>query len=500
MSLAVLYSRSLSGASAPEVTVEVHLAGGLPIINIVGLPEAEVRESRDRVKAALQNAGFDFPQRRVTINLAPADVPKESARFDLPIAIGILAASGQVPAEELKHYEFAGELALTGELRAVRGAFAMVLHARAEGRTFILPKQSAMEAGQVPNTSVLGAATLLEVVAHLHGQQKLSKFDEKKASFALQVLPDLSDVKGQTQAKRALEVAAAGRHSLLMVGPPGTGKSMLAQRLAGVLPPMTEDEAMGAAAINSLVGKFDPATYGQRNFRAPHHTASAVALVGGGSEPKPGEISLAHFGVLFLDELPEWDRRVLEVLREPLESKKIHISRAARQAEFPADFQLIAAMNPCPCGYLGHVSSRCRCTPDQVIRYRGKISGPLMDRLDLQIEVPAIPADELMRAADGEPSIAVRARVASAYERQIARQTKPNSALGTKEIDKFCVLDDAGLKLMQTAIARLGLSARAHHRILRVARTIADLAGAEAISASHVAESIGYRKSLDKQP
>jgi magnesium chelatase family protein len=499
MSLAVLYSRSLSGASAPEVTVEVHLAGGLPIINIVGLPEAEVRESRDRVKAALQNAGFDFPQRRVTINLAPADVPKESARFDLPIAIGILAASGQVPAGELKHYEFAGELALTGELRAVRGAFAMVLHARAEGRTFILPKQSAMEAGQVPNTNVLGASTLLEVVAHLHGQQKLGRFDEKKAPFAPQVLPDLSDVKGQTQAKRALEVAAAGRHSLLMVGPPGTGKSMLAQRLAGILPPMTDDEAMGAAAINSLVGKFDPATYGQRNFRSPHHTASAVALVGGGSEPKPGEISLAHFGVLFLDELPEFDRRVLEVLREPLEAKKIHISRAARQAEFPADFQLIAAMNPCPCGYLGHVSSRCRCTPDQVIRYRGKISGPLMDRLDLQIEVPAIPADELMRAADGEPSSAVRARVASAYERQIKRQSKPNSALGTKEIDKHCALDEAGLKLMQTAIARLGLSARAHHRILRVARTIADLAGADAISAAHVAESIGYRKALDKQ-
>ncbi len=499
MSLAVLYSRSLSGASAPLVTVEVHLAGGLPIINIVGLPEAEVRESRDRVKAALQNAGFDFPQRRVTINLAPADVPKESARFDLPIAIGILAASGQLPAEELKHYEFAGELALTGELRPVRGAFAMMLHARVEGRTFIMPMLSALEASQVPSANVLGAGTLLDVVAHLHGQQKLTRSFEKSARIAPQVLPDLSDVKGQTQAKRALEVAAAGRHSLLMVGPPGTGKSMLAQRLAGVLPPMTEDEAMSSAAINSLVGGFDPACYGQRPYRAPHHTASAVALVGGGSEPRPGEISRAHFGVLFLDELAEFDRRVLEVLREPLEAKKINISRAARQAEFPADFQLIAAMNPCPCGYLGHVSSRCRCTPDQVIRYRGKISGPLMDRLDLQIEVPTIPADELMRTSDGEASSAVRVRVTQAFERQIDRQGKPNSALGTKEIDKHCLLDDAGSKLMQTAISRLGLSARAHHRILRVARTIADLGLSESIGSAHVAEAIGYRKALDKQ-
>jgi magnesium chelatase family protein len=499
MSLAVLYSRSLSGVDAPLVTVEVHLAGGLPNINIVGLPEAEVRESRDRVKAALQNAGFDFPQRRVTINLAPADVPKESARFDLPIAIGILAASGQVPGDELKHYEFAGELALTGELRPVRGAFAMALHARVDERTFVMPTLSANEAAQVPNASILGAKTLLDVVAHLHGQQKLGLVSAEINKTAPQVVADLSDVKGQTQAKRALEVAAAGRHSLIMVGPPGTGKSMIAQRLAGILPPMTDDEAMGAAAINSLVGKFDPASYGVRNFRSPHHTASAVALVGGGSEPKPGEISLAHFGVLFLDELPEWDRRVLEVLREPLESKKIHISRAARQAEFPADFQLIAAMNPCPCGYLGHVSSRCRCTPDQVIRYRSKISGPLMDRLDLQIEVPAIPADELMRAADGEPSSAVRARVTAAYDTQITRQGKPNSALGTKEIDKHCKLDDAGAQLLQTAITRLGLSARAHHRILRVARTIADLAGAQTIAVSHVAESIGYRKALDKQ-
>ncbi len=501
MSLAVLYSRSLSGVAAPLVTVEVHLAGGLPMINIVGLPEAEVRESRDRVKAALQNAGFEFPQRRVTINLAPADVPKESGRFDLPIAIGILAASGQLPTDVLKHYEFAGELALTGELRPVRGAFAMMLYAQRDGRTFIMPKQSAQEAAQVPSAAVLGAGSLLEVVAHLLGREPLAA-PTRAATVAhkgASPLPDLSDVKGQAQAKRALEVAAAGRHSLIMVGPPGTGKSMLAQRMAGVLPPMTDDEAMASAAINSLVGAFDASHYGQRPYRSPHHTASAVALVGGGSEPRPGEISRAHHGVLFLDELPEFDRRVLEVLREPLEAKKIHISRAARQAEFPADFQLLAAMNPCPCGYLGHISARCRCTPDQVIRYRSKISGPLMDRLDLQIEVPAIPADELMRAANGEPSSAVRARVTAAYDRQVKRQGKPNAALGTKEIDKHCALDEAGAKLIQTAITRLGLSARAHHRILRVARTIADLAEADALSASHVAEAIGYRKALDKQ-
>jgi magnesium chelatase family protein len=501
MSVAVLYSRSLSGVHAPLVTVEVHLSGGLPAINIVGLPEAEVRESRDRVKAALQNAAFEFPQRKVTINLAPADVPKESARFDLPIAIGILAASGQVPAEALKEYEFAGELALTGELRPVRGAFAMALQSRADGRTFVLPAQSAQEAANVPTAQILGPKTLLEVVAHLHGREKLpfASVNASAQATSQTTYPDLNEVKGQAHAKRALEIAAAGRHSMLMIGPPGTGKSMLAQRLPGILPPMTDDEAMESASVLSLIGKFRAERYGERPISTPHHTASAVALVGGGSEPRPGEISISHKGVLFLDELPEFDRKVLEVLREPLEAGKIHISRAARQAEFPADFQLIAAMNPCPCGYLGHASSRCRCTPDQVLRYRGKISGPLMDRLDLQIEVPSMPAQDMMKAADGEDSAAVRVRVIAAVERQLARQNKPNSRLSPKEIDTHCALDDAAAKLMASAIARLGLSARAHHRILRVARTIADLAGAAAISTAHVAEAIGYRKGLDKR-
>ena len=500
MTVAVVYSRALTGMHAPLVTVEVHLANGLPAFNLVGLPETEVKESRERVRAALQNAQFGFPARRITVNLAPAELPKESGRFDLPIAIGILVATGQLPGNRLHEYEFAGELALTGELRPIRGALAMTLKASGDRRAFILPSASAAEAALVHDAVVHPARTLLEVCAHLTGHEALPRQAAAPAMAAGEATshPDLSEVKGQPQARRALEIAATGRHSLLMIGPPGTGKSMLAQRLPGILPAMSEADALEAAAIQSLTGGFRLERWAQRPYRSPHHTASAVALVGGGSDPRPGEISLAHHGVLFLDELPEFDRRVLEVLREPLETGRIHISRAARQAEFPAQFQLVAAMNPCPCGYLGHVSGKCRCTPDQIIRYRGRISGPLLDRIDLQIEVPGIPADALRNSAPGESSSEVQARVEGARALQLARQGKPNALLAPKEIDKHCQPDAAGDALLRQAIARLNLSARAYHRVLKVARTIADLADAESLAANHIAEAIGYRRAMDR--
>lgn len=493
MGLAVLRSRGLAGMDAPLVTVEVHLANGLPNFTIVGLPEAEVKESKDRVRAALQNAHFEFPARRITVNLAPADLPKESGRFDLPIALGILAASGQIPAQGLDHHEFAGELALTGELRPIRGALAMTLKASQDGRAFVLPRESAAEAALVQDAVILPAATLLEVCAHLAGRQPLVRFVASGTPVG-EDYPDFREVKGQAQAKRALEVAAAGGHSVLMSGPPGTGKSMLAARFPGILPPMTDMEALESAAIASLTGSFRPEHWKRRPYRAPHHTASGVALVGGGGNPRPGEISLAHHGVLFLDELPEFSRNVLEVLREPLESGRITISRAARQADFPARFQLIAAMNPCPCGYLGHYNGKCRCTPDQVARYRSRISGPLLDRIDLQIEVPALPEAELTSTAVGETSAAIRSRVEAARQRQMQRQGKPNALLSTGEIDQYCVPDAAAADLLKQAISRLGLSARAYHRILKVARSIADLAGIDTIEGPHVAEAVQYRK------
>ncbi|MES2100070.1 MAG: YifB family Mg chelatase-like AAA ATPase [Pseudomonadota bacterium] len=507
MSLAVIHSRALHALEAAEVTVEVHLANGLPSFTLVGLADTEVKEARERVRAAIQNSGLEFPtNKRITVNLAPADLPKESGRFDLPIALGILAASGQIDPAQVDRFEFAGELSLGGELRPVRGALAMALalaRSRAPtSRALVLPHASAREAALVEGLAIHGAAHLLDVVGALQAPGAnppvplaLTVADPRTDPPAL---PDMRDVKGQSAAKRALEVAATGGHSVLMMGSPGTGKSMLAQRFAGLLPPLSQADALESAAVLSLTGAFVHARWGQRVLRSPHHTASSVALVGGGSPPRPGEISLAHHGVLFLDEFPEFQRAALEALREPLETGRIVISRAARQAEFPARFQLIAAMNPCPCGHLGSALHACRCTPDAVARYQGRISGPLLDRIDVQVEVPAVAPDALSAAPDGESSAAIAQRVVAARARALARQGCVNAMLSGDALDTHAALDPASTKFLQTAAARLGWSARGFHRVLRVARSIADLADAESIATPHLAEAIQYRRVLSR--
>ncbi len=498
MTLAVVFSRASLGIDAPLVTVETHISNGLPGFTIVGLPETAVKESKDRVRSAILNSNLSFPTRRITVNLAPADLPKEGGRFDLPIALGILAASQQIPLQELSNYEFSGELALSGDLYPIRGTLPLALAARKSARTLVVPHKNAEEAALPGDNTVMAAHTLLDIYKHLSKRTLLKAYQVKRSlgQHTQSFEGDFSDIRGQMQAKRALEIAAAGGHSVLMMGPPGTGKTLLASRLPSIMPPLSLDQLLEVIAIHSLIyhAPTPLSRRAKRPFRAPHHTASAVALVGGGSHPRPGEISLAHHGILFLDELPEFDREVLEVLREPLESGTILISRAARQAQFPAEFQLVAAMNPCPCGYLGDPKDRCQCKAEQINRYRNRLSGPLLDRIDLHLQVPPIPiADLTSDAAPEESSASILKRILPAVARQQDRGHPRNARLNNNQTQEHCPLDTPTQTFLNAAMEKLGLSARAYNRTLRVARTIADLEASPKISLPHIQEALSYR-------
>jgi magnesium chelatase family protein len=499
VSLALAHSRARTGVHAPSVRVEVYLAPGLPVLNIVGLPAAEVRESRDRVRAAIQCAQLEFPNRRITVSLAPADLPKDGGRFDLPIAMGVLAADGVVDKQGLARYELLGELALTGELRPIEGVLPAALAVARSGRALIVPAGNGEEVALAGDVEAYTARTLLEVVAHLNGTKSLPRARMGAQGPPSVAAPDLADVRGQLQARRALEIAAAGGHNLLFIGPPGCGKTLLASRLPGLLPEASNEEALETAVITSVSGHaIDWSQWRQRPFRAPHHSASSTSLVGGGPNPRPGEISLAHNGVLFLDELAEWERRALEGLRQPLESGVVGIARAAAHCEFPARFQLIAAMNPCPCGWFGDSSGRCRCSEDFMLRYRARLSGPLLDRIDLQVQVPRLTPPEMRGDAPrGEATAVVRARVVAARERQLARAGKTNTQLSQFETERDCRLGRGEQAMLEKAMATLMLSARASQRILRVARTIADLDGVAEIRKRDINEALGYRQ-LDR--